>query len=137
MIERIYSKIRANLILHTILRGEYINSERTDVSNAEENLQIATMALTTGKTFRPHKHIRTKHWENMHFAQETWIVIKGTVKAILYDLDDKVIGEYILNAGDCSITYEGGHTYEVLESAIVYEVKNGPYLGREKDKVFI
>ena len=92
--------------------------------------------MEKGKTFRPHKHI--KQVRTTDIAQESWVVIQGAVKAILYDLNDEIIEEVILRAGDCSITFKGGHNYEAIEEdTIVYEYKTGPYQGREKDKSFI
>ena len=56
----------------------------------------------------------------------------------MYDLNDKLIGTEIINQGDCSMTFEGGHTYEILEeNTVVYEYKTGPYTGVENDKVFL
>jgi hypothetical protein len=73
-----------------------------------------------------------------NMAQESWVVIKGRVKCILYDLDDSVIAEPILSPGDCSITLKGGHNYESLEEdTLVYEYKTGPYYGQQFDKTFI
>jgi len=35
------------------------------------------------------------------------------------------------------MTFEGGHTYEILEeNTSIYEFKTGPYNGRENDKQF-
>ena len=49
-----------------------------------------------------------------------------------------VIGDEIIKTGDCSITFEGGHTYTILEDdTIVYEYKTGPYYGQKLDKAFI
>ena len=56
----------------------------------------------------------------------------------MYDLDDTVIETPILYSGDCSMTFQGGHNYEILEEdTIVYEYKTGPYKGQENDKEFI
>ena len=44
----------------------------------------------------------------------------------------------IIKKGDCSMTFEGGHTYTIMEDdTVVYEYKTGPYMGIENDKVFI
>ena len=60
------------------------------------------------------------------------------MKVILYDLDDNILATPILNEGDCSITFRGGHNYECMEDdTIVYEYKTGPYQGVKKDKVFL
>ena len=57
---------------------------------------------------------------------------------ILYDIDDQIIAEPILKAGDASFTLYGGHTYSILEdNTIVYEYKTGPYEGQNLDKTFI
>ena len=135
-IKKIYSNVEDNKLLHMVVRKEEIQSERVNVIEDEEYLQLATMRLQKGKTFKPHKHILCP--KETQIAQESWVVITGKVKAILYDLDDSIISEEILNAGDCSITLYGGHTYEIMEDdTLVYEYKTGPYLGVEFDKEFI
>jgi|TARA_A100001515_G_scaffold136154_1_gene127632 hypothetical protein len=135
-IKKIYSNVEDNKLLHMVVRKEEIQSERVNVIEDEEYLQLAAMRLQKGKTFKPHKHILCP--KETQIAQESWVVITGKVKAILYDLDDSIISEEILNAGDCSITLYGGHTYEIMEDdTLVYEYKTGPYLGIEFDKEFI
>ena len=103
----------------------------------DEFLQLATMKMPLGMTFKPHKHIY-KDGPKEVIAQESWIVIEGKVKVILYDIDDTIIHEDVIFPGDCSITFKGGHNYEILEDdTIVYEYKTGPYQGIEMDKDFI
>ncbi|NQV77192.1 MAG: hypothetical protein HQ490_02420 [Lutibacter sp.] len=133
--EKIYSKIDPTKLLHLINRLNEIDG-RTDVAPVEEFLQLATLKMKKGQTFKAHKHITLVKETNI--AQESWIVIKGSVKCIFYDLDDTIIAEPILYPGDCSMTFRGGHNYLILEDdTIVYEYKTGPYLGQELDKVFL
>jgi len=135
-VKKIYSKVNPDTLLHMVLRKEEVQSERINVIDDGEYLQLAAMRLPKGKTFLPHKHVPCEKVTKI--AQESWAVISGRVKAVLYDLDDEIISEEILNAGDCSITLYGGHTYEILEEdTVVYEYKTGPYLGVEMDKEFI
>lgn len=110
---------------------------RFDVAPEEQFIQVSALKLEAGKTFRPHKHIWKEAPEPEVVAQESWCVMKGRVKAHFYDLDDTLLGEYELSAGDISLTFEGGHSYTILEDAKVYEYKTGPYQGVEKDKVFL
>jgi len=134
--KKIYSKIQPSVLLHIINTKKEITEQRQDLSSNEEYLQVSCFQLQKGKTFRPHKHIELLRKTDI--TQESWVVIQGKVKAILYDLDDKIISEEILEAGDCSITFRGGHNYESLEdNSIVYEYKTGPYFGQITDKVFI
>lgn len=132
---KIYSKVEPGVLLHLINRLAEIEG-RTDVAPVEEFLQLATLKMKAGQTFKAHKHITLVKETNI--AQESWIVIRGSVKCIFYDLDDTIIAEPVLMPGDCSMTFRGGHNYLILEDdTIVYEYKTGPYLGQEFDKVFL
>tara|TARA_Y100000592_G_scaffold14601_1_gene21003 strand:+ start:13260 stop:13670 length:411 start_codon:yes stop_codon:yes gene_type:complete len=132
----IYSKVEPNTLLHLVYRLNEVDG-RSDIAPENEFLQLATLKLKKGRTFKPHKHI-WKSGENQVIAQESWVVIRGSVKVMMYDLDDKVIETPILYPGDCSMTFRGGHAYEILEEdTIVYEYKTGPYKGVENDKEWI
>lgn len=135
--EKIYSKIEPNKLLHVINRLEEINN-RTEIIPEDNFIQCATLKMEKGKTFKPHKHITKERSYKEQIAQESWVVIKGSVKCVFYDLDDTIISTPILYAGDASFTLYGGHTYEILEEdTIVYEYKTGPYEGQSLDKTFI
>ena len=134
--EPIYSKVEPNVLLHIVNKKSNITAKRCDISPSNEFLQVSCFSLNEGKTFRPHRHIPL-HRET-EITQESWIVVQGKIKAILYDLDDTIIAEHILECGDCSITFRGGHNYECLEDdSLVYEYKTGPYMGQACDKTFI
>ena len=142
--EKIYSKIKPDKLLHLVHRLDEIESlptedglARTNVAPDDEFLQLATLRMDKGRTFKAHKHIY-KLGEKHVIAQESWVVIKGSVKAMLYDLDDSILDTVVLGAGDCSMTFEGGHNYVIQEdNTVVYEYKTGPYKGVENDKVFM
>jgi hypothetical protein len=135
--EKIYSKVEVGKLLHIINRLGDINN-RTEVVPENNFIQCATLKMENGKTFPPHKHIiKNRHYPEQ-IAQESWVVIKGSVRCILYDIDDQVIATPILYPGDASFTLYGGHTYEILEEdTIVYEYKTGPYEGQSLDKTFL
>ena len=110
---------------------------RKDIVDAKEFIQVSALKMKKGQTFRPHQHI-WKDGEDRTIAQESWVVIRGSVKGSFYDIDGNLLKEPILNAGDCSITLAGGHTYSILEDdTLVYEYKTGPYKGTKNDKIFI
>ena len=135
--ELIYSKIEPNKLLHVVNRLHEIEG-REDVIPEDNFLQCATLRLEKGKTFLPHKHITKDRHHPEQIAQESWLVIQGSVKCILFDIDDEIIATPILMPGDASFTLYGGHTYEALEEdTIVYEYKTGPYEGQKLDKKFI
>lgn len=135
--EKIYSKIEPDKLLHIITWFEDIKN-RTEIVPEDNFIQCATLKMEKGKTFPPHKHIiKDRHYPEQ-IAQESWVVIQGMVKCILYDIDDTIIATPILSAGDASFTLYGGHTYVILkDDTIVYEYKTGPYEGQKLDKTFI
>jgi len=136
MCEKIFSKIKKGTVLHIVHKNKEMKNNRKNISDDSDFLQVACLKLENKQTFKPHKHIECIRETNI--TQESWVVIKGSVKAILYDIDDNIIKEVILYPGDCSITFLGGHNYECLEdNTLVYEFKTGPYFGQKKDKVFI
>jgi hypothetical protein len=135
--EKIYSNIDKNKLLHVICRIQDFNG-RQDIIPEENFIQCATLKMNNRKTFPAHKHIKKSRSYNEKIAQESWVVIKGKVKCLFYDLDDTLLATPILNPGDASFTLEGGHTYEILEDdTLVYEYKTGPYEGQKNDKVFL
>jgi len=139
--EIIYSKVEEGKILHIIKRLSEIEEQdvnRTDIVDADNFIQCSALNMPEGTTFKPHKHIHKDRRHEKQIAQESWIVIKGSVKCIFYDIDDTIIAEPILNVGDASFTLAGGHNYLILEEGtIVYEYKTGPYDGQKLDKVFL
>jgi len=135
--EKIYSKTEPGKLLHVINRLSDITG-RDDIIPEDNFIQCATLKMPKDKTFPPHKHIVKERHYSKQIAQESWVIIKGSVRCKLYDTDDTLIAEPVLEAGDASFTLYGGHTYEILEDdTIVYEYKTGPYEGQKLDKTFI
>jgi cupin fold WbuC family metalloprotein len=120
-----------------VVRKEDLTPGRVEVVPEDNFIQCALLNMEKGKTFKPHRHIFKERTRNV-IAQESWIVIQGSVKCTFYDLDNSVLVEPILNPGDASFTLEGGHTYTILEdNTLVYEYKTGPYEGQALDKIFL
>jgi hypothetical protein len=135
--EKIYSKIKKDKLLHIVYRLKDFKG-RQNLIPEDNFIQCATLQMNNGDTFPPHKHIKKERTYKEKIAQESWVIVKGKVRCIFYDLDDIVLATPILNSGDASFTLEGGHTYEILEDdTLVYEYKTGPYEGQKLDKTFL
>jgi hypothetical protein len=133
----IYSKVEPGLLLHIIQWDDDRDGERQELVPASQFIQCAALNLSTGTTFRPHKHIIRPVTHELYIPQESWVVISGIVIVTYYDIDDTEIAKCTLFPGDISITLRGGHNYFVHKHAKVYEFKTGPYLGQLLDKTFI
>jgi cupin fold WbuC family metalloprotein len=134
---KIYSKLDPNKLCHLVHRLQEIQ-DRTNVSDDDQFLQLATLRMSAGQTFRPHQHIWKPSPTEQVIAQESWVVFSGMVEVSFFDTDGQFLEKQILYPGDCSMTFEGGHTYLILENdTVVFEYKTGPYQGQKLDKVFI
>lgn len=135
--EHVYSKVQPSKLLHMVARKSDFQPGRRELVDEDQFIQCGMLRMDKGTTFRPHYHLWRERTRNI-IAQESWMVIQGSVRAIFYDLDETIVGEFVLNAGDASFTLEGGHNYLILEDdTLVYEYKTGPYEGQKVDKAFI
>jgi len=55
----------------------------------------------------------------------------------LYADDKKLLREVVLKAGDAIVLIHGIHAIRVIEDMQCISVKQGPFLGTEKDKLFV
>lgn len=132
----VYSQKDPKQLLHIVNKFNPENS-RQELVAPQNFLQVMSLSLKPGQMFPAHKHI----WKDLEslasIAQESWVVVVGNIKVDYFDTDDTFLCSHNLRAGDATITLFGGHSYTVLEQSYVYEFKSGPYLGQDKDKVFI
>jgi len=138
LMEKIYSVSSPGVLNHMIFRREDLESlkvGRVDLSEYSEFLQLAAMRIPNQTSFAAHTHLdRVPSFDSLR-AQESWIVVAGIVQVDYYDGDDLFQESFKLHPGDVSITFYGGHGYSISDGeSLVYEIKSGPYEGREKDK---
>jgi hypothetical protein len=137
MIKNIFSKKDPDKLLHVIYDMDN-QIGREDLCPSEKFLQVSVMRPPKDKKYDAHYHIWKDNTFDQHIAQESWLVISGSIRVVYYDIDNEFLHEEVINAKGCTITFEGGHSYEILEdNTQVYEFKTGPYFGRERDKKFI
>jgi hypothetical protein len=62
-------------------------------------------------------------------------VRKGKIRAHVFNSKEEKIQDIDVSEGDIIVLLRGGHGYTVLEDGTqVLEVKNGPYVGPDKDR---
>lgn len=103
-------------------------------SRDEEFVQVGSWyKYPEGKYLNKHFHNELERINTI--TQEVFFVVNGKLKTAMYNKDLEFVEELTLNKGDILIFFEGGHDFTILEDdTTVYEVKNGPYLGADKDK---
>lgn len=99
----------------------------------KEYIQVGTWNYPKGKELLPHIHNQVVR--SIDRTQEVLFVKKGSIRATIYSLKGKIIGNCIVKEGDILILLSCGHGYKILENGTqVLEVKNGPYKGAEIDR---
>lgn len=95
--------------------------------------QVGIWGYHKGQKLAPHIHL-TQPREVLH-TQEVIFVKDGRLRADIYTEKEQFLKSVELSSGDTIILLNGGHGYEILEdNTRVLEVKNGPYIGAEKDR---
>jgi hypothetical protein len=134
--EKHYSAIdgQLNHIILTLSDLIELSSNRVNVCPDESFLQLG-LIKSGPRSYAPHFHLDHQTPRQIIRAQESWVVMRGSVEVTLYDKDDSVQATKTLNQGDVTLTLYGGHGYKILEEGtLVYEFKSGPYEGIEIDK---
>lgn len=100
----------------------------------EDFIQVGAWSYDAGKHLLAHTHNEVPR--TFPRTQEALFVWKGSIRAHVYDTRREKIDEFVAREGDVVIMLAGGHGYDVLEDGTrVLEVKNGPYVGAEADRV--
>lgn len=129
--------------MHTILKEDKkialkfglqdIKGGLTFFSEDNDFVQVGTWRYEKGKNLLAHIHNFVE--KEVNRTQEFIYVVKGAVKAFIYDEDEFLLEDILLHSNEGLILFSGGHGYEILEDdTIVIEVKNGPYVGAELDR---
>jgi hypothetical protein len=131
--QEIYDK--KNLLVVVLRAGEYPPGTKF-YSREKDYLQAGTWNHSKGHRIKAHSHRIFKRTSLK--TQEIVFLLTGKMRSNIYDKKGKFLTRVILKPKDIIIYLDGGHDFEILENKTrVFEVKNGPYLGVEKDKKFI
>lgn len=98
-------------------------------------LQVGMLIHPTGKHIKPHVHRPLD--KTVHSTYEVLYVIEGRIEVQFYARNGEYRGCQQLSSGDFILLMNGGHGLTVLESCRIMEVKQGPYLGVEVEKIML
>ena len=130
MIRQIFSKVD-HLLLASVIDVNDISSGRHNSADEQQILQVSAMQLISGQKVNAHRHLSISR--NTTGTQECWVILTGLVSVQIFDIDQMQIDDFLLSTGTCLTTYRGGHALQVLQSAKIIEIKNGPYYGAKFD----
>ena len=120
-------------ILAIVIRGEDWEEGLNFVSSEGDYQQVGIWGYDKGKKLAPHIHLVAPR--EVLRTQEVVFVKEGRIRADIYTEKEDFLKSVELEKGDTIILFNGGHGYEILEdNTKVLEVKNGPYVGADKDR---
>ena len=123
-------------VLLAILYSPQDPDTRVDLADSSGILQVAVIPMN--EQFKVPPHVHNSLERQTIGTSESGVVLNGSIKLDVFDVDNIQVGSWILRKGSIAITEKGGHGLTSLQSnTLVYEFKNGPYWGPDADKVRI
>ncbi len=95
-------------------------------TNPGWSLQVLMRKLVAGHSVGKHTHKLIE--KSTKQLNEGLVVIKGAIQTEIFDAAGVSAGVYEVTEGQCLFFAEGGHSVEVLNDALIFEFKNGPYV---------
>lgn len=120
-------------IIAIIIYNEYDQEGIRFISPEDFSLQVGYMNRPKGYKVIPHIHNPVHR--NTVGTQEVLFIKKGKIRIDFYSYEQNYLDSRILSEGDVILLVGAGHGIDVLEPAIIIEVKNGPFiLGTDKGR---
>jgi hypothetical protein len=117
-----------------VMRGNYHTETISFFTPDSFSQQLGYLPHKKGNIIKPHKHKINRR--EILYTQEVLIMKKGQVKVNFYKDENNFIGSETVEEGDIILLCGGGHGFEILEDAIMIEVKQGPYMGLDDKMKF-
>ena len=126
--------VKNGKILARHILQEDIKPGLISFSNDNEFLQVVAWGhYEKGKYLQDHWHNGFER--SAARTYEAVYVVKGAIEARIFDLDLVPVETFAVKQGEILILLESAHGYTILEDdTTVLEIKNGPFMGVEKDK---
>ncbi len=114
-------------ILAVVIRAQVMPETTTFITPDDFLQQAGFVVYPTGGQIASHTHLPIER--HLVGTAETLVVRKGRLLMRLYTQEHQFVADRILETGDIILLVSGGHGFEVLEDAILFEIKQGPYTG--------
>lgn len=126
--------IKDRKILARYITPDDIKLGLIPLTNDDEFLQVVVWGhYKKGKYLQDHWHNEFERTAMRTY--EVIYVVKGAIEVRLFDLNLVLVETLTVGQGEILILLESAHGYTILEEdTTVLEIKNGPFMGVDKDK---
>jgi hypothetical protein len=109
--------------------------QTTFFSPPQSSFQFGLLAHKAGFVEPPHYHKPVTR--TIDDLQQMFVVQRGVVAVELYSDGGELLREVIMHPGDAIVLIHGIHAIRVIEDMQCISVKQGPFLGTERDKITV
>jgi len=109
------------------VNGDWLPEKSEFLTPDDLGQQMGMIVYGAGKTIQPHLHLPVVR--EVHGTTECIVVRKGSCDIDIYDQNKKLVTSRLLKTGDIVLLLGGGHGFRMREDTVLFEVKQGPYVG--------
>lgn len=133
-IREIRDEVTGQVLARHVSAEEWAKGGLAFHSNDDDFLQVGTWSYDAGKRLLAHTHNDVPR--TIRRTHETLYIRKGRVEARIFNEKREPVTTLIAEEGDLLTLMWGGHGYTILDDGTqVLEIKNGPYVGAEADRI--
>jgi hypothetical protein len=96
--------------------------------------QMGMIVYGAGQAIVPHVHLPVTR--TVEGTTECIVVRKGACEIDIYDAQRQPVATRSLKTGDIILLLGGGHGFRMTEDTVLFEVKQGPYVGNADKERF-
>lgn len=128
--------IYKNKTIAVVIRSNHPVDNLQFFTKDEDLLQVGIHNKKAHTLVKPHVH--KSNPQVIKEIYEVFYVVKGALKLTMYSKKTgRKIKSVILRQGDSAIHMGEGHGIEFIEDTVLFEVKQGPFLGVQTSKTYI
>lgn len=136
LVKPMIEKITENGKIIAIVVRDGFNPDGVNFITPEDfPLQMGISSYKKGAILKAHTHLQRRRL--ITETHEMVHIQAGKVELYLFDSNGKKLRTLLLAEGDTIYFSAGGHGWKTLEDSKIIEIKQGPYLGLEKDKTYL
>ncbi|MBI5458052.1 hypothetical protein HY971_05010 [Candidatus Kaiserbacteria bacterium] len=113
-------------VFAVVLDLESIQEGTFPATDPAWSIQLLLMKRKSGHVVAKHTH--KKITKTTQQPQEAIVVIKGAIEASIFDEKGELIENKRVTEGQCLLIIRGGHEVRVIEDALMYAFKDGPFV---------
>ena len=110
-----------------IVRHSWVPQQTEFLTPDNFGQQMGMIVYGAGRSIVPHVHLPVIR--EVHGTSEVIVVRQGLCEIDIYNSDKVFLTTRQLEVGDIVLLLRGGHGFRMIEDTVLFEVKQGPYVG--------